>query len=70
MTDRELLEALYNDMQTVKQKVTALELTIENETIRNIREQDMMCPASGVRLHRRIYAREPGTLSKPKVTTI
>ena len=66
MADRELLEALYNDMQTVKQKVTALELTIENETNRNIREQDMMCPASGVRLHRRIYARGPGTVSKPK----
>jgi len=36
MTDRELLEALYNDMQTVKQKVTLLELTIENETNHNI----------------------------------
>ena len=36
MTDRELLEALYNDMQTVKQKVTSLELTIENETNHNI----------------------------------
>ena len=29
-------------------------------------EQDMMGPASGVRLHRRIYARGPGTVSKPK----
>lgn len=50
MTDRELLEALYNnmqtlnndvqtlknDMQTVKQKVTSLELTLENETNHNI----------------------------------
>ncbi len=36
MTDRELLEALYNDMQAVKQKVTSLELTLENETNNNI----------------------------------
>ena len=36
MTDRELLEALYNDMQAVKQKVTSLGLTLENETNNNI----------------------------------
>ncbi len=36
MTDRELLEALYNDMQTLKQKVTGLEMMLENETNHNI----------------------------------
>lgn len=50
MTDRELLEALYNnmaslhnnveslhnDMEIIKQKVTSLEMTLENETNHNI----------------------------------
>ena len=50
MTEKELLEALYrdmqvmkddmrvmkDDMQTLKQKTTALELTLENETNHNI----------------------------------
>lgn len=50
MTDRELLEALYNnmtalhnnveslhnDMEIIKQKVTNLEMTLENETNHNI----------------------------------
>lgn len=36
MTERELLEAIYNDMQTLKQKVTGLEMTLENETNHNI----------------------------------
>lgn len=36
MKDREILEALYDDMQIVKQKVTSLELTLENETNHNI----------------------------------
>lgn len=43
MTDRELLEALYRDMQGMKddmkflkQKVSALEVTLENETNHNI----------------------------------
>ena len=36
MTDRELLETIYNDMQFVKQKVTSLELRLENETNHNI----------------------------------
>lgn len=44
MTDRELLEALYADMQDskqdrqeIKQRMTSLEMTIENETNRNIK---------------------------------
>lgn len=43
MTDRELLEALYHDMQgmkddmkILKQEVSALEVTLENETNHNI----------------------------------
>lgn len=50
MTDRELLEALYNnmtalhndvetlrnDMEIIKQKTTGLEMTLENETNHNI----------------------------------
>lgn len=36
MTDRELLEAMYNDIQSIKQNVTSLELKLENETNRNI----------------------------------
>lgn len=43
MTDRALLEALYNDMQTMKERIqtldrniTKVELTLENETNHNI----------------------------------
>lgn len=36
MTERELLEAIYHDMQTLKHKVTGLEMTLENETNHNI----------------------------------
>lgn len=36
MTEKELLEALYSDMQFVKQRITSLELAIENDTNHNI----------------------------------
>ena len=37
MTDRELLEAIYNDMQLLKKRVTNVEMTLETETNRNIK---------------------------------
>lgn len=37
MTDSEKLDLLIQDLQAVKQKVTGIELTLENETNRNIK---------------------------------
>ena len=36
MTDREILEAIYQDTQNLKKRITDIEMTIENETNRNI----------------------------------
>ena len=37
MTDSELLQAIYSDMQELKQRVTGTEITLENETNKNIK---------------------------------
>ena len=37
MTDSELLQAIYSDMQELKQRVTGIEITLENETNKNIK---------------------------------
>lgn len=37
MTDSELLQAIYSDMQELKQRVTGIEVTLENETNKNIK---------------------------------
>lgn len=37
MTDNELLQAIYSDMQELKQRVTGIEVTLENETNKNIK---------------------------------
>ena len=36
MTDRELLEAIYQDTQNFKKRIANIEMTLENETNRNI----------------------------------
>lgn len=36
MTDRELLEAIYKDTQNFKKRIANIEMTLENETNRNI----------------------------------
>lgn len=36
MTDRELLEAIYQDTQNLKKRIANIEMTLENETNRNI----------------------------------
>ena len=37
MTDSELLQAIYSDMQELKQRGTGIEITLENETNKNIK---------------------------------
>lgn len=37
MTNDEILLAIYTDTQDIKQRMTSLELTLENETNRNIK---------------------------------
>lgn len=37
MTNDEILLAIYTDIQDIKQRMTSLELTLENETNRNIK---------------------------------
>ena len=37
MTDSELLQAIYSDMQELKQRVTGIEITLENDTNKNIK---------------------------------
>lgn len=37
MTDSELLQAIYSDMQELKQRVTGIEVTLENEINKNIK---------------------------------
>lgn len=36
MTESEMIQAIYNDMQDIKRQVRDLQLTLENETNRNI----------------------------------
>lgn len=36
MTENEMIQAIYNDMQEIKRQVRDLQLTLENETNRNI----------------------------------
>lgn len=37
MTDNEILKAIYTDMQEMKRQIKDLQLTLENETNRNIK---------------------------------
>lgn len=37
MTDNEMLKAIYADMQEMKRQIKDIQLTLENETNRNIR---------------------------------
>lgn len=37
MTDNEMLKAIYTDMQEMKRQIKDIQLTLENETNRNIR---------------------------------
>lgn len=37
MTDNEMLKAIYTDMQEVKRQIKDIQLTLENETNRNIK---------------------------------
>lgn len=37
MTDNEMLKAIYTDMQEMKRQIKDLQLTLENETNRNIK---------------------------------
>lgn len=37
MTDNEMLNAIYNDMQEMKRQIRDVQLTLENETNRNIK---------------------------------
>lgn len=37
MTDNEMLKAIYTDMQEMKNQIKDIQLTLENETNRNIK---------------------------------
>lgn len=37
MTDNEMLKAIYTDMQEMKRQIKDVQLTLENETNRNIK---------------------------------
>lgn len=75
MTDRELLEALYNDMQVMKsdiqtldRKVAAIELTLENETNHNIQLLVKNHVYLADRLSQAIHAQDKATLYEVQIS--